>query len=62
MLHYSALEFDLDSGVPGRRVQPVIEPTHFTDGIVVTHQRVLPPAVWDGVEITEGRKNISVNL
>lgn len=46
--------FHLDSGIPGRRVQPVIKPTHLTDGIIMTHQRVLPPAVRDGVEITEG--------
>lgn len=45
---------DLDSRVPGGRVQPLLKPAHLTDGVVVTHQGVLPSAVRDGVEITEG--------
>lgn len=44
----------LHSGVPGRRVQPLLQPAHLTDGVVVTHQGVLPSAVRDGVEIPEG--------
>lgn len=41
-----------NSGIPGCRVQPLIKPAHFTDGVIVAHERVLPPAVRDGVEIT----------
>lgn len=47
----------LDSGVPGRRVQPLVKPTHLTDGVIVAHQGVLPPAIRDGVEITEGTQS-----
>lgn len=46
----------LDGGVPGRRVEPILKPAHLTDGVVVTHQSVLPAAVRDRVEITvEGK-------
>lgn len=49
----------LHSGVPGRRVQPLLQPAHLTDGVVVTHQGVLPSAVRDGVEIPEGAETRS---
>ncbi|PWA24993.1 hypothetical protein CCH79_00016008 [Gambusia affinis] len=41
----------LNSGVPGCCIEPIIKPAHLTDGVIVTHQCVLPPAVWDGVEV-----------
>lgn len=40
-----------NGGIPGCCIESVIKPTHVTDSIIVTHQRVLPPAVRDGVEI-----------
>lgn len=49
----------LHSGVPGRRVQPLLEPAHLTDGVVVTHQGVLPSSIRDGVEIPEGTETHS---
>ena len=45
----------LDGGIPGGGVQLVAVPTHLTDGVIVTHQRVLPPAVRDGVKVPGGR-------
>lgn len=44
--------FNLDSGIPGSCVQMLLKPTHCTDGVIMTHQSVLPSAVWDGVEVT----------
>lgn len=52
---------DLDGGVPGRRVESIVKPAHLTDGVVVTHQSVLPPAVRDGVEIAVERRQLSMN-
>lgn len=53
---------DLDGGVPGRRVEPIVKPAHLTDGVVVTHQGVLSPAVRDGVEIPVERRRVSMNM
>lgn len=41
----------LNSGIPGCCVEFVLKPAHFTDSVIVTHQRILPPAIRDGVEI-----------
>lgn len=49
----------LDGRVPRGRVQPLLKPAHLTDGVVVAHQGVLPPAVRDGVEITGGTETCS---
>lgn len=42
----------LDRRIPGRREELVVGPKHLTDGVIMTHQRVLSPSIWDGIEIT----------
>ena len=51
----------LDGGIPGRGVQLVTVPTHLTDGVIVTHQCVLPPAVRYGVKVPGGGGEGSIN-
>lgn len=50
--------FYLDSRIPRGGVQTVIRPAHFTDGIIMAHQRVMPPAERDGIEITRREEDL----